>query len=71
LFTSPNIIRSIISRSMRWEGHEARMGEMRHAYKIFVGGSEGKRHLGFLGIDEKITLKWIFKILCVCALESR
>jgi hypothetical protein len=56
---------------MRWEGHEARMGEMRHAYKIFVGGSEGKRHLGFLGIDEKITLKWIFKILCVCALESR
>jgi len=24
----------IKSRIMRWEGHVARMGEMRHAYKI-------------------------------------
>jgi len=31
---------------MRWAGHVARMGEMRNAYKIFVGKLEGKRPLG-------------------------
>ena len=27
---------------MKWEGHVARMGEMRGAYRILVGRSEGK-----------------------------
>jgi len=31
---------------MRWEGHVADMGEMRGAYMILVGRSEGKRLLG-------------------------
>jgi hypothetical protein len=31
---------------MRWEGHVARIGGMRNAYKIFIGNSEGKRPLG-------------------------
>jgi hypothetical protein len=35
-YPSPNIIRMINSRRMRWAGHVARMGEMRFAYKIFV-----------------------------------
>jgi hypothetical protein len=36
----------IKSRRMRWEGHVARMGEKRIAYRILVGKSEGKRPLG-------------------------
>jgi hypothetical protein len=35
-YVSPNIIRMIKSRSMRWAGHVARMGEMRNAYNILV-----------------------------------
>jgi transcription termination factor 2 len=46
LYSSPNIIRMIKSRRMRWAGHVARMGETRNAYRIFVGKPEGKRPLG-------------------------
>jgi hypothetical protein len=46
LYSSPNIIRMIKSRRMRWGGHEARMGETRNAYRILVGKPEGKRPLG-------------------------
>jgi hypothetical protein len=48
LYASPNIIRVIILRRLRWAGHVARMGEMRNAYKILVGKPEGKRPLGRL-----------------------
>jgi hypothetical protein len=46
LYSSPNIIRVIKSRSMRWAGHVARMGEGRVVYRVLVGRSEGKRPLG-------------------------
>jgi hypothetical protein len=46
LYSSPNIIRMIKSRRMRWAGHVARMGETRNAYRILVGKPEGKRPLG-------------------------
>jgi hypothetical protein len=46
LHPSPNIIRVIKSRRIRWVRHEARMKEIRNAYKIMVGESEGKRPLG-------------------------
>jgi hypothetical protein len=42
LYSSPSIIRIIKSRSMRWAGHVARMGEKRNAYRLLVGKSEGK-----------------------------
>jgi hypothetical protein len=45
LYSSPNIIRTIKSRRMRWAGHTVRMGEKRNAYRILVGRSEGKRLL--------------------------
>jgi hypothetical protein len=35
--------------------------KMRNAYKIVVGKPDRKRHLGDLGADEKITLRWILK----------
>jgi hypothetical protein len=45
--TSPNLIRMIMSRRMRWAGHEARMREdEKNAYKILVGKPEENRPLG-------------------------
>jgi hypothetical protein len=44
-YSSPSIIRIIKSRRMRWAGHVARMGEMRNAYRLLVGKSEGNRPL--------------------------
>jgi hypothetical protein len=46
LYSSPNIIRMIKSRRMRWVGYVARMGETRNAYRILVVNPEGKRLLG-------------------------
>jgi hypothetical protein len=46
LYSSPDIIRQVKSRRMRWAGHVARMGEERKVYKGLVGKPEGKRPLG-------------------------
>jgi len=46
LHSSPNILRVIKSRRMRWAGHVARMGEERGVYRVLVGKSEGKIPLG-------------------------
>jgi len=37
LYSSPNIVRMIKSRRMRWAGHVARMGERRGVYRVLVG----------------------------------
>ena len=36
LYCSPNIVRVIRLRRMRWAGHVARMGEERGVYRVFV-----------------------------------
>jgi hypothetical protein len=46
LYSSPNIVRVINSRRMRWAGHVTRMGEERGVYWVLVGRPEGKRQLG-------------------------
>jgi hypothetical protein len=46
LYSSPDFIRQVKSRRMRWAGHVARMGEERKLYKVLVGKPEGKRPLG-------------------------
>jgi hypothetical protein len=46
LHSSPNIVRVIKSRRMRWVGHVAHMVEGRGAYRVLVGRPEGKRPLG-------------------------
>ncbi|KAJ4430976.1 hypothetical protein ANN_19569 [Periplaneta americana] len=46
LYSSPDIIRNIKSRRLRWAGHVARMGESRNAYRVLGGRPEGKRPLG-------------------------
>jgi hypothetical protein len=45
LYASPNIIKVIKSRRMRWSSHVARKGEIRDTYTILVGKTEGKRQL--------------------------
>jgi hypothetical protein len=46
LYSSPNIIRMIMSNRIRWSGHVERMRENRNAYRTLVGKPEGKRPLG-------------------------
>jgi hypothetical protein len=46
LYRSPNIIREIKSRRLRWTGQVARMEEGRSAFKILTGTPAGKRSLG-------------------------
>jgi len=46
LYCSPNIVRAIKSRRMRWAGHVARMGVEREGYRVLVGKPEGRRPLG-------------------------
>ena len=37
LYSSPNIIRSLKSRRLRWAGHVVRMEQCRNAYRVLVG----------------------------------
>jgi hypothetical protein len=46
LYSSPNIVRVIISRRMRWVGHVARMVEGRGVYRVLIGRPEDRRPLG-------------------------
>jgi hypothetical protein len=45
LYSSPDIIRQVKSRRMRWVGHVALMGEERKVYKVLGRKPEGKRPL--------------------------
>ena len=44
-YCSPNIVRVIKSRRMRWAGYVTRMEEGRGVHKVLVGKPEGKRPL--------------------------
>jgi hypothetical protein len=56
LYSSPDIIRQIKSRRMRWAGLVARMGEGRNVYRVLVGKPQGKRPL------ERPRRRWEFGI---------
>ena len=60
LYSSPNIVRVIKSRRMRWAGHVVHMGEERGVYRVLVGKPEGKRSLGGPGhrwVDIRMDLQ--------------
>ena len=56
LYSSPNIVRVIKSRRMRWAGHVARMEEGRGVHKVLVGKPEGDQD-----VYGRIILRWIFR----------
>jgi len=59
LYCSPNIVRVIKSRRMRWAGHVARMGEERGCIGPWWGNRRERDHWGDPGVDGWITLRWI------------
>ena len=61
LYSSPNIIRVIISRRMRWAGHVARMGERRGLYRYLWGILRERDYLEYPGLDGRVKLRWIFR----------
>jgi hypothetical protein len=61
LYSSPNVIRVIKSKRMRWAGHVARMGESEGHTRFRWGDLREGYHLGDPGVDGKIILKWIFR----------
>ena len=48
LYSSPEIVKNLKWRRLRWAGHLACMEQSRNAYRILVGKHEGKRPLGSL-----------------------
>jgi hypothetical protein len=46
LYSSPNIVRVIKSRRMRWAGHVTRIGEGKCVNRVLVGRPDGKKSLG-------------------------
>ena len=59
LYSSPNIVRVIKSRRMRWAWHVARMGERRNAFRVLVGKPEGRMLLG------RPKRRWKDNITCI------
>jgi len=59
LYTSPNIVRVIRSRKIRWEKHVAHMESMIIHTNFLSEILKRRDHLEYLGIDGRITLGWI------------
>ena len=59
LYSSPNIVRVIKYRRMRWAGHVAHMGEERGCIGSCWGNRREGDHWGDLGVDRWIILGWI------------
>jgi len=58
--SSPNLIRVIKSRRMRWAGHVARMGTGEVLIRFWWGDLRERNHLEDLGVDGRIILKCTF-----------
>ena len=57
LYCSPNIVRVIKSRRMRWAGHVAHMVEERGLYRVLMGKPVGERPQG------RPRCRWLNNIL--------
>ena len=61
LYCSPNILRVIKKRRIRWAGHVARLGRRKAYTELWRGNLKERNHLGGPGVDGRIILGWIFR----------
>jgi len=59
--SSPNIIRVIKSRKMRWAGYVARMGRGEVYTRFWWGNLRERDHFEDAGLNGRIILRWIFR----------
>jgi GMP synthase-like glutamine amidotransferase len=57
LNSSPNIVRVITSRKIRWAGHVARMERGRGVYRVLVVNMREREHWENPGVDGMIILR--------------
>ena len=60
LYCSPNTVRVIKSRRMRWVGHVACMGRGQAYTGFWLGNLRERDHLEDPAVDGRIILRWIF-----------
>ena len=61
LYSSPNIVRVIKSRRMRWAGRVARVVKRRGVYRVLMGNRRERDHLRDPGVDGRTILRWILR----------
>jgi hypothetical protein len=61
LHSSPNVVRMIKSRRMRWAGNVAQMGRREACTGFWWENRRERVHWGNPGVDGKLILIWIFK----------
>jgi len=63
MYSSSNATAVIKLEIMRWVGHVARMGRGEVLTGVDGETQEKRNHLGDLGVDDRIIMKWIFEKL--------
>ena len=67
MYRSPNIVRVIKSRRLRWAGRVVRMEEGRSAFKILTGKPTGKRPLGRSRLRWEDNIRMDLEEICINA----
>ena len=63
MYSSPNIIRNLQPKQLRWAVHVTQMEESRNAYRVLVGKSEGKIPLRWPRIKWEDNIKIDLKVV--------
>ena len=65
MYRSPNIVRVIKSRRLRWAGHVTRMEESRSVFKTLTSKPTGKRPLGRPRPRYEDSIRMDLKEICI------